>query len=164
VLPVTREGSYQARALVRDAASGRIGSARQFVRVSDWKDGKLAMSSLVVRGEAEGDPLESSSLRSFQSGRKILYAYNLFNVAADGEKRSEIETKTELWRDGVKVYNTDFRPVSFPPSETPGRRGVSGSLAVSAEMVPGAYLLRIIVTDKLAKRTVSQTMDFEVRP
>jgi hypothetical protein len=167
VLPVAREGSYQARALIRDAASGRIGSARQFVKVAEWKDGKLAMSSIVVRGEGEAgvsDPLESGTIRSFRAGRTIAYAYNLFNVAADAEKRSEIETKTELWRDGVKVYNTDARPLAFPPSETPGRRGLSGTLAVSADMVPGAYVLRIVVTDKLTKRAVSQTMDFEVRP
>lgn len=165
VLPVAREGSYQARALVRDAATGRIGSVRQFVRVSDWKDGKLAMSSVVVGGaEGSTDPLESGSVRSFQIGRKLTYAYNLFNVAADGEKRSEIETKTEIWRNGVKVYNADARAVAFPPSETPGRRGVSGTLSIAADMAPGAYVLRIIVTDKLTKRTAIQITDFEVRP
>jgi hypothetical protein len=31
-------------------------------------------------------------------------------------------------------------------------------------MVPGTYVLRIEVTDKLTKRAASQTMDFEVRP
>jgi hypothetical protein len=163
-LPLALEGSYQLRAVLRDAASGRVGSARQFLRAADSKDGRLAMSSIVIRGEEDStDPRESGSIRSFQVGRKVTYAYNLFNVAADGEKRSEIETKSEIWRDGVKVYNADARPVAFPPSETPGRRGVSGALAVSADMIPGAYVLRILVTDKLTKRTASQTMDFEVR-
>jgi hypothetical protein len=164
-LPLAAGGSYQLRAVLRDAASGRVGSARQFLRVVDSKDGRLAMSSIVIRGEEDStDPRESGSIRSFQVGRKVLYAYNLFNVGADGEKRSEIETKSEIWRDGVKVYNADARPVAFPPSETPGRRGVSGALAVSADMVPGTYVLRIEVTDKLTKRAASQTMDFEVRP
>jgi hypothetical protein len=172
VLPVVREGSYQVRALVRDGASGRVGSARQFVRVADWKDGKLVMSSIVIRGEtekAEGadvvkDPMESGSVRSFKVGRKVTYGYNLYNVAADGEKRSEIETRSELWRDGVRVYNSEPRAVAFPAAENPGQRSVQGSVGLNEGMATGSYVLRVVVTDKMTKRTAWQAMDFEVRP
>jgi hypothetical protein len=172
VLPVVREGSYQVRALVRDGASGRVGSARQFVRVADWKDGKLVMSSIVIRGETEKaggadvvkDPRESGSIRSFKLGRKVTYGYNLYNVASDGEKRSDVETRSELWRDGVRVYSSEPKAVAFPAAENPGQRSVQGSVALNEGMAAGSYVLRVVVMDKLTKRTAWQAMDFEVRP
>ena len=47
------------------------------------------------------DPAEAEGIRSFRAGRRMVYTYRLYNVAADSEKRSEIETLTEIWRDGV---------------------------------------------------------------
>jgi hypothetical protein len=164
-LPLAAAGSYQVRTVVRDGASGRVGSARHFVRVSDWKDGRLMISSIAARGADDSkDLLESGSIRSFRVGSKLTYAYNLFNVAADGEKRSEIETHTEIWRDGAKVYGGEPRPIAFPATDSPTRRGVSGTLAISDVMAPGGYVLRIVVTDKQSKRRASQMVDFEVRP
>lgn len=171
--PVAAEGAYQVRAVVRDGASGRIGSTRQFIHCSGWKDGKLVMSSIVLRGEtqknpdgveASADPGETSFVRSFRTSRKIAYVYHLANVAADAEQRSQVETLSEIWRDGVKIYTTQPILVPFPPSRTPGARTVSGSIGVSEGMAPGSYILRVTVTDKIAIRSVSQWVDFEVRP
>ena len=85
-------------------------------------------------------------------------------MAADGEKRSEIETHSEIWRDGVRIYNAEPKAIAFPPSENAGRRAVSGTIAMDQSMPPGAYILRIGVTDKLTRRSTSQWTDFEVRP
>jgi VWFA-related protein len=172
VLPAPVAGAYQVRAAIRDAASGRTGSAREFVRVPDVKDGRMLMSSLIVHGELEKsangtenveDPGEAGSVRSFRPGRRITYTYNLYNVAADSGKRSEIETVTEIWRDGVKVSAGDPKPISFPASENPGRRAVSGTISLGESTAPGAYLLRISATDKGAPRTQTRWIDFEVR-
>jgi VWFA-related protein len=173
VLPAPKAGAYQVRAAVRDAASGRTGSARQFVRVPDIKDGKMLMSSLVVHGEEEKDAdgtehvkdaAEAGSVRSFRPGHQITYTYNLYNVAADSGKRSEIETVTEIWRDGVKVSVGGPKPVSFPASENPGRRAVTGTISLGEATAPGTYLLRIAATDKGATAaTQARWIDFEVR-
>jgi VWFA-related protein len=173
VLKVPREGVYTVYAVVRDSTSGRMGTARHFLRTPGFTDGKLAMSSIVVRGELEKqpdgsesvrDPLETGSVRSFQTGHHVTYAYSLFNVAADAEKRSEIETHSEIWRDGVRVYNAEPKSIQFPASQNPGRRSVSGVIAISDAMPPGGYVLRVTVTDKLTKRVAKNWMDFEVRP
>lgn len=172
VLPVSTPGVYQARALVRDGSSGRVGSARQFLKVAEWKD-RLVMSSIVARGETEKDadgvesakdPLESGTVRSFKQGHKLLYAYNLYNVAADTEKRSTLETRTELWRDGVRVLATEPRVLTFPAAENASQRSVSGTIILNESVAPGVYLLRVSVTDKLNQRTAWQAVDFEVRP
>jgi VWFA-related protein len=49
-LPLKKPGGYQLRAAVRDSATGRVGSAGRFVEVPDLKDGRLALSGLIVNG------------------------------------------------------------------------------------------------------------------
>src|SRR5437867_944432 len=49
-VPVKRAGAYQFRTAVRDLASGRLGSASQFVEVPDLKQGHLTLSGIVVSG------------------------------------------------------------------------------------------------------------------
>jgi VWFA-related protein len=49
-VPVKRPGAYQLRIAVRDSASGRVGSASQYVEVPDVKKDKLTLSSLVITG------------------------------------------------------------------------------------------------------------------
>lgn len=41
---VKKPGAYQLRVALRDVASGRIGSAWQFVEVPDMSQGRLALS------------------------------------------------------------------------------------------------------------------------
>ena len=49
-LKVSQPGAYQLRVAVRDAATGRIGSASQYVEVPTVGKDKLALSSLVITG------------------------------------------------------------------------------------------------------------------
>jgi|GEM_PF-87984 len=49
-VPVSRPGAYQLRLAVRDAASGRVGSASQYVEVPKLSKDRLALSSLVIGG------------------------------------------------------------------------------------------------------------------
>jgi VWFA-related protein len=49
-VPAARPGAYQLRVAVRDSASGRIGSASQYVEVPNVSKDKLTLSSLVVMG------------------------------------------------------------------------------------------------------------------
>ncbi|MET0645019.1 MAG: VWA domain-containing protein [Pyrinomonadaceae bacterium] len=49
-VPVRKPGAYQLRIAVRDSASGRVGSASQYVEVPDVKKDKLTLSSLVITG------------------------------------------------------------------------------------------------------------------
>lgn len=172
VLSVPRPGVYQVRALLRDASSGRVGAARQVVKAPEWKD-RLVISSIVASGEtqkdADGgqsakDPLESGSVRLFQQGHKLIYAYNLYNVGLDSEQRSRVESRTELWREGVRVYAAEPRALEFPPAERGFQRSVSGTLLLNESIAPGAYVLRVGVMDKLTQRTAWQAVDFEVRP
>ena len=49
-VPVKKPGAYQLRIAVRDAASGRVGSASHYIEVPDVKKDRLTLSSLVITG------------------------------------------------------------------------------------------------------------------
>jgi VWFA-related protein len=49
-VPIRQPGAYQLRIAVRDAATGRIGSASQYIEVPNVSKDKLMLSSLVITG------------------------------------------------------------------------------------------------------------------
>ena len=53
VVPVTRPGGVQVRFAVRDAASGALGAAGEFVEIPEWKKGAFALSGVVLGEESQ---------------------------------------------------------------------------------------------------------------
>jgi VWFA-related protein len=169
---VTRPGAYRLLVAARDGTSGRVGTARDSVLFA-WGAQQLSMSSMVIRGnlskDAEGAPQledsqESSGERLFRPGRKVIYGYELVNLGSDADKKSSIEVRARIWRDGSLIVNGEPIPVNFDPSETPSRRVASGTLLLRADTRPGRYVLAVTVLDKLSSHTATRYADFEVRP
>jgi VWFA-related protein len=169
---VTRPGAYRLLIAARDSSSGRVGTARDSV-VFAWGPQQLSMSSLIVRGNLrqvpDGEPeledtAESTSHRLFKPGRRITYGYELVNLGSDDAKKSAIDVRARIWRDGSLVVDGAPIPVNFEPSETPSRRMVSGTLLLSAQTRPGRYIIGVTVLDKNSGRTATRYQDFEVRP
>ncbi len=52
-LPVKKPGAFQLRIAVRDVATGRVGSANQFIEVPNLNKNRLALSGLYVAGNHE---------------------------------------------------------------------------------------------------------------
>jgi VWFA-related protein len=51
-VPVKKPGAYQLRAALRDETSERVGAASQFIEVPDISKNRLALSGIVLSGEA----------------------------------------------------------------------------------------------------------------
>jgi len=169
---LSRPGSYRLLVAARDSISGRAGTARDSVTAT-WGPQQLSMSSLVIRGEirpnAQGvaeleEIRESGSQRIFRAGRKIVYGYELINLGSDAARRSSIEVRARIWRDGSLVVDGSPIPVNFEPSDTPGRRIASGTLLLNGQTRPGRYTLGVTVLDKNSGRAATSYGDFEVRP
>jgi len=63
-VPIKKPGAYQLRIALRDAATGRVGSASQFVDVPDIKKNRIALSGIVVNGITPAEFTRFSSGRS----------------------------------------------------------------------------------------------------
>jgi VWFA-related protein len=176
---IKKPGAYQLRCVVRDAASERVGSASQFIEVPDINKGRLAVSGIVLRSnvgkmpaETEGqtqepDPLESPAVRSFKAGHALVYGFYVMNAQLDHEThKPNVETQLRLFRDGRQVYAGKLMPVVTEQQPDMKRLLAGGRLQLGTKMVPGDYVLQVVVTDNAAKEKyhiATQWMDFEVR-
>ncbi len=187
--PVKKAGAFQMRAVVRDVATERTGSASQFIEIPDVKKGKLALSSIVVKaappellknmkqpvakpGEEEGKVEEYSdgnpAVRRFRRGDALTYGFQVFNARFDPKtKQPAVDTQIRLYRDGKLIFTGKPSPLQTNNQPDPKRIISGGLLRLGPKMLPGEYILQVTATDRLAKendkyRRASQWIDFEV--
>ena len=53
-VPIKKAGAYQFRMALRDAATGRLGSASEYIEVPDLSNRRLALSGVVLNGSSPG--------------------------------------------------------------------------------------------------------------
>ena len=179
-------GAFLVRAVVRDVASGRIGSASQFVRVPDTRKGRLGVSGIVVKlappellppafaaaavtpqdGKAEAWTEGGPALRRYRPGQVMAYGFVIMNPKLKGaQKMPEAFSQTRVFRNGELIHR-GVPALIDKKSAVDDRRYVGGGvLRLGTRVRPGEYILEVTVTDKLAKKKqsqVSEWIDFEV--
>jgi len=164
---LAKGGAYQAQAAVRDRASGKIGSASQFVEIPDIRKKSLALNSIAL--DDGSDPIDRAftgtapARRTFRRGGQIVYACLAANTRAAGS-RSGLEAQVRLLHDGKVVY--EGKPTVAALEGQPGF-ALTGRLQLAAGIEPGQYYLQLIVRQaQSGKRDISaaQSVDFEVTP
>jgi len=182
-VPIKKPGAYQLRMSLRDSSSERIGSASQFIDAPDIKKGRLALSGVVLRGEArtvatqaapanEAEGVESGSaeasaaVRHFKRGMVMSYGYFIYNAKLDkSTMRPQLVTQVRLFRDGKEVFTGKENPFLLGRQTDLKRLMVGGAIKLGTDVSAGEYVLQVVVTDALADKkyqTVSQWMDFQI--
>jgi VWFA-related protein len=197
-----KPGAFQFRAALRDAETGRVGSASQFIQAPDLSKNRLALSGLVLttpktapttgdnipsdkaaaalaanaspeRSEKEsgagahsGSLQASAYVRRFPRTGWIQYGAAIYNAIADKKTgKPQITVQAEIYHDGKRAYQFPARSLEFSPGVNPKRFDYVGYLRLN-DFPEGDYLLRLIVTDNLAKKKFAraeQWMDFSVK-
>lgn len=171
---VKKPGGYQLRLAVRDVATGRIGTANQFVDVPDVNNNRLVLSGILLQEMREiagkaVDTLHSGAQRVFQPGGQLTYNYQVLNPrpSARGVRGPQVETQVIVYRDGKQIFAGKPTPLEVQ-GQTDGKRLVAGgALKLGVLMQPGDYVLQVVVTDKLAdpkSALATQWTDFQVAP
>ena len=173
----TTPGGWQFWVVARDEATGKMGSASQFIEIPNLADGHPALSGVTLEGSGIKRPgvsgvaptaNDAAALRIFRPGETVHYSCSIYNLAANKEKRSRVEIQIRLYRDGRQVFEGRPLPLEFPPSDTPGLRSATGTIALGASMTAGTYLFQVNVRDMLAPAgkpsIATQYADFELRP
>ncbi len=174
--PIKKPGAYQLRAVIRDAASGKTGSASQFIEVPDVKKGRLAMSGLYLRlpadkgqmseGQQAGqDPRANPIVRVFRQGQMMMYLFQILNAKMGPDKKPQVDIQASAYRDGKRVF--EGKKMAYQPGEgfDPKRMLTAGQLRLGTELAPGEYMLQVRVTDRLAKEkqnTAVGWIDFQL--
>lgn len=194
-VPIKKPGGYQLRVAVRDARSELVGSANQFIDVPDIDRNRLTLSGLVVAGydpakakkitaaeasdtaaqqaatvkEGAGDdfePMTSPAVRMLRRGIDLDYGFMIYNAQVNPTTRQpQLATQVLLLKDGKQLFAGKVNALDV--GEQPDMRHIpaTGRLRLSPDLVPGEYVLQVVVVDKLGKdkyRSATQWMDFEV--
>jgi VWFA-related protein len=174
-VPIKKPGAYQIRTVVRDVASGGLGSASQFVEVPDLGSGRLATSGLTLSAagptpnaaaEAAVDPDSTPAVRRFHRGASVSYALEIYNartLAPSGGP--QLLVRLSLFRDDRLVQSMPTLPFDGAGQPDPKRLALAGSFRLGSTMEPGRYVLEVAVQDTAAGRKAgpaAQWMDFDL--
>ena len=183
-VPIKKPGAYQLRTALRDTATARIGLASQFIEVPDLSKNRIALSGIVINGfdpdklkksaetgnvpggKVQPEPQTGPGVRRLRRGLVLEFGYVIYNAQLDATtQHPRLQTQIRLFRDGRQVFSGDV--LTFDPGAQTDMKRLSagGRLQLGTDMLPGDYVLQIIVTDPLAKeklRTATQWIDFEI--
>jgi VWFA-related protein len=178
VFPVKNPGAYQYRMVVRDTASGKIGSASQFIEVPNLKKGQLTVSGIALvsyspdqwnrmaaskDGSGGRGPIADTALRRIKSGSVLQYGYEIYNAKPGPSRQPKLNARIRVFHDGKIFLDGRQQSVTTDGQKDPQRIHASGAIEAGKSMLPGDYILQVVVTDENGKQlTASQFLQFEV--
>jgi VWFA-related protein len=162
---LAKPGAYQMRVAVRDAASGKVGSASQFVEVPDFQKRRLTLSGIIMNGpQVEGTSRGweasnkdygiatpgTAAMRVFHPGDSVSFAYVIFDARPEPTAgHSKVETQFSLYRDGRRIYSSPITPANAKQTDAT-HLVASGTLLLESSLEPGQYMFQAIARDPRA--------------
>ncbi len=93
------------------------------------------------------------------------YGFLVYNAQIDkATGKPNVRSQVRLFRNGQQVFAGKELPIEDNQTDLK-RLGANGAVQLGTDMLPGEYVLQIVVTDALAKekrRVASQWIDFEI--
>jgi VWFA-related protein len=146
-------GTYQFRAVVRDAQSGRLGTIAQYLEIPDLTKKRLTSSSLFLYAvdlaqgnKAPAEPL--NAMRQLPRKLDLRYAAVIYNPKLEDGK-PQLKSQLIISRNGKIVFQEQEQPVPGPIQN--GQMAKIGQLSL-AKASPGRYVLTLLITDPLADK------------
>ena len=183
IMPLKNPGIYQYRVALRDASSGRIGSASQIIEVPDLSKQNVAISGVAVegvtpsiwqsitQGKVGNGPgqmhiastlLYDTVLRQFVAGNILRYGYEVYNAKLEHGTTPKLETQARILQNNKVVVEGSI--AKFDPTGQPDVKHlkISGAILLREPLPPGDYVLQLTVNDTLAKKQATQLFPFEI--
>jgi VWFA-related protein len=166
-----KPGLYQVRVALRDRATGRVGSAMQWVEIPDLSKGGFALSSIFL-GERNlqtapaGQELSGPRAVAVDVDRRFVrtsalrfqtYVYNA--ARANGPDGREVQLQARVLRGATPLITTQSFKV--PVAADPARLPFWSELSLE-QLTPGHYVLQLTATDRTNNRTAVERVGFYV--
>ena len=166
-------GLYQVRVAARDDKSGNIGTAHSWIEIPDLTKKQLVMSSLLLgerppaKRDSESDPENispvalSASHRFYRDStlRFLLFAYN--TASSPANRQPDVAVQVQVIRDDQPVITTALRKISTDGVTDLARLPYAAEIPLN-ELLPGRYLLRVSLIDRVAKQSTARETHFDV--
>lgn len=183
ILPIKQPGIYQYRVALRDAASGKVGSAAQVVEIPNLRQPRLKLSSVAVEGvslavwqniaagkvgsgpgqvQVPSTLLYDTVLRSFPAGTVLRYGFEAYNAQAAGGSAPQLEVQARIMQNNVAVIEGNINRFDPRGQADPKRLKISGAIMLKDTLQPGEYVLQVTGRDPVTKQAASQLLPFEI--
>jgi VWFA-related protein len=138
---VAKPGPYRVRVALRDEASGRVGTASQYLVVPNLNGHRLALSGLIFPGSygRDDDIVPAPSPIAFVPGGSAKFAFEVFGA---GEHAKTLQSQVRLYHDGAKVYEGPVRPLETGSKLVHGEGFAKEELGIPAGLAAGDYELQ----------------------
>jgi VWFA-related protein len=164
-------GLYQVRAAARDAQSGKIGSAYDWILIPDLSTRELTMSSIVAGelstaaaagGQQQGSRIISRADHRFDRDASLWFLVHVYNASvAPPDGKPDLALQVQILRNRQPVITTPTQPMRPTPNQPAGELSPGGTLSL-AGLSRGRYLLLVTAIDRVAKTSASQQMRFQI--
>jgi VWFA-related protein len=170
-------GRFSAKVVVRENATGKIGSFEAPLVVPDLKRSTMKVSSVVLstqlqpapstRGDnplvREGVQLLPNLTRVVSRDQKLYFYYEVYDLSASPGAPPDLQTSLAFYRKKVKVFETPA--VRRTQLDAPDRHAALFQFEVPAEQfTPGLYTCQINIIDEVAGHFAFPRLAFFVRP
>jgi len=168
---IVKPGLYEVRVAARDSTSGNIGRAISWIAVPDVSSGKLSLSSLLL-GERDSAPVTNTDVAKlpraqlkvdnhFNRKSRLRMLLYLYNAASVGGPTPQIDIEIQLLRQGKVLVSSPPKRLEIVTHEDLREFPFMEELSL-ANLSSGRYVLRVIATDRLGKKSVSREAGFQV--
>jgi VWFA-related protein len=166
MFPVKKPGGYQYRVAILDKQGGKAGSASQFIQVPNLKKGRLTTSSMLIEsltkqewdklvdpkgGIIRSDPSLDTALRQVKLGTILRYGLEVYNAKLDTNRKPALLSRVRMFLDGKLILDGKPIPVDLTGQTDMQRILISGALSLGDKMLPGDYILQVIVSRSACK-------------
>ncbi len=160
-----KPGLYQVRVAVRERASGRAGSAMQWVEVPDLSAGRFQLGSLFL-GERESPGGESTpapravmvnAARRFARTSALRFQTTVYNTA----RNADVEIEARVLGGGRAVVVMPAVKLPIGTAADPSRVPYWAEIALG-KLPPGRYVLQVTASDRRTRGRASQQSGFVV--
>lgn len=187
IFPVKKPGAYQMRVAIIDRGNKEVGSANQFVEVPNLKKHGVTLSGIILENmtaqswaqlsgdsliptnatsaAVKPDPLQDTSVRRFKRGTVLRYGVEIYNAKLPTGQQAQIRLQTRVFHDRQKVFESPERSLDLSLQRGTKEPVFTDAVSLGDNLLPGDYVLQVIVTDGLAKekrRLATQYVQFEV--
>ena len=167
-LPLIRDfqlapGTYQARLLVRDDRSRKVGTVRHTFTVPVAKGLRTSTPILTdsVQAEAGGQRPVPVAHRRFKSGSRLMYAFEVYGAGRGADGQSQVSvTYAVRRRDGGVFAEAPARPLAAPA----GSPLAANLVLALTGATPGDYEVVLTITDPATGEKLERKDAFVVEP
>ncbi len=156
---------------MRDERTGRSGTAQGWIEIPPA--GQLALSSLLLGARAAQATSNASAITTseavavsvshhFTANGYLRFLVFVYNAGlAPSDSKPDMAIQVQMVRDGQPVVTTPLRKISTEGIVDLARIPYAAEISLNG-LPAGQYILQVSIVDRVAKKSASQQMRFEV--